>query len=347
MQAGRGGPAMPETPAGPPQPIAALLGQAAGSAALVAAWLAWRDDAAWLIDHSGCVRARLAPELAPERAPARPVAAWTRLGPSGELELLSWTALEQEPPGGQAAWLLGSDAALDEAYVGRAVAFDIETIPAGPAAALPERIAARLERHARAALSRDGEAPSAERMAERMDFEQALNPLLGRIVSLALVDEQETAPAVWLVAPQAAGDAAASRAGAAWRTLASERDLCRRFWHMALLCRRLVSFHGRGFDLPYIEARSRVAGLAPPRAGALPHDDLVDLLPLPRGRHLGSLDLACLAFGIPSPKTEHSGADVAMLYKEGRLEELARYNLADARATLELWRRLRRGAALL
>jgi hypothetical protein len=52
----------------------------------------------------------------------------------------------------------------------------------------------------------------------------------------------------------------------------------------------------------------------------------------------GSLHAFCRAFGIESPKAGGvMGDDVAMLYKEKKFAEIAKYNIGDIRATRELY----------
>jgi hypothetical protein len=54
-----------------------------------------------------------------------------------------------------------------------------------------------------------------------------------------------------------------------------------------------------------------------------------------------SLHAACVAFGIPSPKSEEiHGYAVGDLYRQGRLGEIADYCRRDVEATAALYRRL-------
>jgi 3'-5' exonuclease len=54
----------------------------------------------------------------------------------------------------------------------------------------------------------------------------------------------------------------------------------------------------------------------------------------------GNLDFWCRQFGITSPKTGLDGSAVESAYKEGRLEDIARYCIEDTRATAQLYLRL-------
>jgi predicted PolB exonuclease-like 3'-5' exonuclease len=175
-----------------------------------------------------------------------------------------------------------------------------------------------------------------------MDLEQATNPLLGRIVSVALADVDATAARVYIAAEPPVEPVSAP--AGAQLSFMDEADLVRRFWRVAESVSTLVSFNGEGFDLPFVETRGRILGetAGPWQRRKWPrgrHQDVMRMLDTGRG-HLGSLELCCHAFGIPGPKGEHSGGDVALLYAEQRYQELATYNLGDVRATLELWKRL-------
>ena len=53
-----------------------------------------------------------------------------------------------------------------------------------------------------------------------------------------------------------------------------------------------------------------------------------------------SLHLYCRAFGIESPKAAGvTGDDVSALFREGKCEEIARYNVRDIVATAELYKK--------
>jgi predicted PolB exonuclease-like 3'-5' exonuclease len=56
-----------------------------------------------------------------------------------------------------------------------------------------------------------------------------------------------------------------------------------------------------------------------------------------------TLDVVCWALGIESPKGEMDGSMVAPAYARGEIEEIARYNLADVRATTAVYQNVRDG----
>jgi len=64
------------------------------------------------------------------------------------------------------------------------------------------------------------------------------------------------------------------------------------------------------------------------------HVDLADQLSFYGARKRESLHLCTRAFGIKSPKTEGvTGDDVGRLFKEGKYEDIAKYNRNDLIAT--------------
>ncbi|MEZ6183800.1 MAG: ribonuclease H-like domain-containing protein [Planctomycetota bacterium] len=138
--------------------------------------------------------------------------------------------------------------------------------------------------------------------------------------------------------------------GGELHTFADEARLLGAFWTAVAEARqrgaRLVSFRGRGFDVPMLVVRSTVLGVAPTAElgtpGSLaPHCDLHEVLGFDQARRPGfSLDYWCEVYGVASPKDGLSGDQVAAAYEAGRFAEIARYALADARATGQVFERL-------
>ena len=110
-----------------------------------------------------------------------------------------------------------------------------------------------------------------------------------------------------------------------------------------------ISFFGRRSVVPYINIRSAVHGIRPSKdllsnrynssrfPGAL-HWDLAELLTFyGSAMYKGSLHRWCRAFGIESPKGEMDGSQVGEYFKAGKGLEIAKYNVADLRATTALF----------
>ena len=120
------------------------------------------------------------------------------------------------------------------------------------------------------------------------------------------------------------------------------------FWTDLRRFERVVSFNGRGFDGPFLSVRSAVHGVAPSRNlsgyrySVREHVDLMEVLTfMGTVQQKPSLHAACVALGIPSPKTaEMHGYAVGDAYAAGRLPEILDYCRRDVEATAELFRRL-------
>jgi predicted PolB exonuclease-like 3'-5' exonuclease len=109
----------------------------------------------------------------------------------------------------------------------------------------------------------------------------------------------------------------------------------------------LVTFHGKGFDLPVLELRSLKHGVpAPPwlsparRMGRPGHLDLKELLAGPSGSAAAPLDLYAKLVGLPG-KEDVAGDDVLALYGTGGLDRIVAYCMSDVVQTYLLFLRWR------
>jgi predicted PolB exonuclease-like 3'-5' exonuclease len=103
----------------------------------------------------------------------------------------------------------------------------------------------------------------------------------------------------------------------------------------------VVTFHGRGFDLPVLELRSLKLGVPAPawfrgarRAGSAEHLDVKELLAAP-GATAAPLDLYAKLVGLPG-KEDVAGEDVGALYAAGDLDRIAAYCMTDVVQTFLL-----------
>jgi predicted PolB exonuclease-like 3'-5' exonuclease len=127
---------------------------------------------------------------------------------------------------------------------------------------------------------------------------------------------------------------------------ADEAAFLRQTW--ARVSRRtLVSFHGRGFDLPVLELRSLKLGVPAGRwfgagrePGSREHLDLLDLLSNGRAAPGAPLDLYAKLLGLPG-KEGIAGRDVHDLYARGALDRIAAYCMTDVVQTWLLFLRWR------
>jgi hypothetical protein len=128
----------------------------------------------------------------------------------------------------------------------------------------------------------------------------------------------------------------------------AEPELLADFWKLAQGL-RLVSFNGRHFDLPVLEARSLRHGLALPwyfadgsvRDDPALHLDLLQFLSNGEPRNRARLHDYCKLIGLPG-KMGIDGSQVSGLVKSGRLEELSAYCATDVLQTLGLFLRVQR-----
>ena len=179
----------------------------------------------------------------------------------------------------------------------------------------------------------------------------ALFPGLGKVVAIGLWDVAADRGSLLLEGAPTAGFAPFERVPGAVVQRGSEADLLRAFWARVApngaVRTRLISFHGRAYDLPMLGIRSAMAGIKPslafdrraePRDG---HVDLVDVLTFGGAlRERYRLDYWCRRFGVESPKSGLDGSQVARAYRDGGIEDIGAYCLRDARATAALYRRL-------
>jgi hypothetical protein len=117
----------------------------------------------------------------------------------------------------------------------------------------------------------------------------------------------------------------------------------------------LCGHNGREFDFPWIARRCIVRGIRLPRlldiGGLKPwevgHIDTMQLWKFGDHKSYTSLDLLTHILGIPSPKSDMKGGDVARVYYEERdLERIASYCRRDVVATVQLYLRLKGGALI-
>jgi DNA polymerase elongation subunit (family B) len=133
---------------------------------------------------------------------------------------------------------------------------------------------------------------------------------------------------------------------------ADETELLAQFWDVAKKYDSIVTFNGRGFDVPFIYLRSAILNVPISKKNWLgyryavePHCDLAEQFTFYSVGGQGgaarrfNLDFYCKAFGIESPKSAGvTGNDVTTLMAEGKFREIAEYCLRDVRATVELYK---------
>jgi predicted PolB exonuclease-like 3'-5' exonuclease len=133
---------------------------------------------------------------------------------------------------------------------------------------------------------------------------------------------------------------------------ADETELLTLFWDSVKNFNSVVTFNGRGFDVPFIYLRSALLNVPISKKNWLgyryatePHCDLAEQFTFysVSGRDGAArrfnLDFYCKAFGIESPKSAGvTGMDVTTLMAAGKFRDIAEYCLRDVRATVELYK---------
>lgn len=223
--------------------------------------------------------------------------------------------------------------------------FDIET-SAVPVETFDE---AQLEYLFRDAARQTDEAA---REVRRGEILQQFNlwPFTAQVVCVAMLNVETDRGQVLFQADDFEEDAVEAQP-VRYTPCADETELLGHFWEVAKKYEHIVTFNGRGFDVPFIYLRSALLNVPITRKDWLgyryqtePHCDLAEQLTFygVSGREGAArrfnLDFYCKAFGIESPKSHGvSGLDVNRLLAEGRSREIAQYCLRDVRATLELY----------
>jgi len=135
----------------------------------------------------------------------------------------------------------------------------------------------------------------------------------------------------------------------------SEAEMVSRFWQTFENSQTLITFNGRGFDLPVLETRAMKHGLSLPRYFAhgqgkntyrgtrysdAYHIDLCDFLSnFGAAFRRNSLNVLARLIGLPGKYTI-AGEDVEYLYRQGRLKEINQYCITDVLQTYLLFLRV-------
>jgi len=199
-------------------------------------------------------------------------------------------------------------------------------------------------------------ADPAAREQRRAEMQPMLSlwPLTARVVCIAMLNADTARGQVLYLAPETPAPEAKEEKDedVDFAACPHETALLTAFWDVARHYESVVTFNGRGFDVPFLYLRSAVMNVPISRKEWLgyrfavePHCDLAEQLTFygVSGRDGAArrfnLDFYCKVFGIDSPKSHGvTGMDVAALTTTGRHREVAEYCLRDVRATVELYR---------
>ena len=186
----------------------------------------------------------------------------------------------------------------------------------------------------------------------RTELQQMMSlwPFTARVVCIAMLNSDSARGQVLFTAEDHEDDSDAA-GPVEFVPCCDEVELLTAFWDVAKHYDNIVTFNGRGFDVPFLYLRSAQLNVPITRKNWLgyrfatePHCDLAEQLTFysVSGRDGAArkfnLDFYCKAFGIESPKGHGvTGMDVARLMSEGRYREIAEYCLRDVVATVKLY----------
>jgi DNA polymerase elongation subunit (family B) len=201
----------------------------------------------------------------------------------------------------------------------------------------------------------------ANRMAEgelrdgkRAEIHNQFNlwPFTARVICIAMLNADTSRGKVLYVAEDFEEKPEGEAPQVEFTPCMDEVELLTSFWDLARKYEQIVTFNGRGFDVPFIYLRSAILNVPISRKDWLgyrfqtePHCDLAEQLTFysVSGRDGAArkfnLDFYCKAFGIESPKSHGvSGIDMNEMVAAGRFREIAEYCLRDVQATVLLYR---------
>jgi len=186
----------------------------------------------------------------------------------------------------------------------------------------------------------------AETPKEKEDIVNGLgfSPLTGRIVAIGILNPDTNKGAVYYRSQDNKYDKI-EQDDVQYVPCKDEKEILKHFWEVATHYDQFITFNGHSFDCPYLVIRSAIHKIKPSinlihnRYNRMPHFDLLDVLSnYGAVRWRKNLHMWCQAFGIESPKAEGvTGDDVARLFKEGRIFDIARYCYGDLKATAKLF----------
>jgi len=192
-----------------------------------------------------------------------------------------------------------------------------------------------------------------ERAAKRAEIQRQFNlwPFTAQVVCIAMLNTDSLRGQSLFLAEDFEEEAGEG-GPVEFVPCADEAELLTAFWDVAKHYDSVVTFNGRGFDVPFIYLRSALLNVPISKKNWLgyryavePHCDLAEQFTFygVSGRDGAArrfnLDFYCKAFGIESPKSHGvTGMDVNTLMADGKFRKIAEYCLRDVRATVELYR---------
>lgn len=194
--------------------------------------------------------------------------------------------------------------------------------------------------------------PASREIRKQEIFRQfSLWPLTGHVVCIAMANADSTRGKVLFLSDHFEEERQFP-SKVEFMPCAEESELLVEFWEVAIHYDSIITFNGRGFDVPFLYLRSALLNVPISRKDWLgyryqvePHCDLIEQLTFygvsgreGAGRRF-NLDFYCKAFGIDSPKGHGvTGMDINRMMAEGKSREIATYCMRDVQATIALYR---------
>ena len=193
--------------------------------------------------------------------------------------------------------------------------FDLETIPADGSTV--DLVREQFERRSRSATSTRREVTFEDYL-----HGTSLDPNFGQILCIGYAIDDEGGTNV------IHGD--------------DERGILEEFWQIAQPATKLIGHNAVAFDVPFLWKRSIMNRVKPSLDLTDPSliGDTMLLWDLLMPRKHTSLDLLAKLFGIPTSKSEMSGAEVYDYYRAGKLQAIYDYCARDVEVTRAVYRKL-------
>lgn len=188
-----------------------------------------------------------------------------------------------------------------------------------------------------------------EKECEEAKERTSLWPVTGEIVAIGMLNIDTDNAKVYFRGKDGENDEY-EKNGVIYK-MVSEKEILEWFWEDVRHFDQVITFNGRGFDVPYILFRSMVHGIKPTinlmpnrygdyRTGFNFHLDLLDQLSYFGATRKFNLHMYSQALGIDSPKEGGvSGLEVPRIFKEGEYKMIADYCMRDVYATAELFKK--------
>jgi len=169
-----------------------------------------------------------------------------------------------------------------------------------------------------------------------------LYPVSGEVVAIAMLNPDSGKGKVYFQAPDS--DIENYEKDGVGYIVTTEKEMLIKFWQDIVFYDQVITYNGRGFDVPFIIFRSIVHGIKPTknlmpyRYSTKEHLDLQDQLCFYGAFRKFTLEVLCQTFGIKNPKDEGvSGLVVNELFGKKEYQQIAEYCMRDVIATTDLY----------